>query len=258
MFNSIIFLIIILTAWAGWKQKFLTGSGAFASVLVGIAVAAGFGWKGLLILGCFFASSSFWSKFKNTVKKPIDEKLMKGSQRDWYQVLANGGTSAVIAVIHFFQPEDVTLILFLVSIAAANSDTWASELGVLSKARPVSILSFKRVDKGTSGAVSIFGTFSALMASFFIACVSAIIFGVASISFLIIITGFGFLGSMYDTLIGALLQPEYKCLECGLQTEKIVHCHQKTQKIKGTKLLNNDLVNVFSIILSVITCYLFV
>ncbi|PLT29195.1 DUF92 domain-containing protein [Peribacillus deserti] len=258
MWNSILFLIIIFTAWAGWKQKSLTASGAFAAVIVGTATALGFGWKGLFVLGCFFASSSFWSKYRNAVKKPIDEKLMKGSQRDWQQVLANGGAVAIIACIHFIEPGNVTEILFLVSIAAANSDTWASELGVLSRSRPVSILNFKSVDKGTSGAVSIFGTFCALMASFFIAFISAFIFEGASISFVLMITGFGFLGSMYDTLIGALIQAEYKCTVCGLHTEKLMHCNESTQKVKGISLLNNDVVNALAIVLSVITCCLFI
>ena len=61
-------------------------------------------------------------------------------------------------------------------MAAANSDTWASEIGSMSKGKPISVKTFKRAERGTSGAVSLLGTFAAVVGSFLIALPSYFLF----------------------------------------------------------------------------------
>jgi uncharacterized protein (TIGR00297 family) len=154
--NMIIISIIILGGFAGYRERSLSSSGAIAAVVVGVAVYFGFGFKGLFLLGLFFATSSFWSKYKSSAKKEIEEKLAKGATRDWRQVLANGGSAALLSIIYFFQQDMIWLIGFIVCLASSNSDTWASEIGTLSKRKPVYIRTFKPIEKGTSGAIRAF------------------------------------------------------------------------------------------------------
>src|SRR5689334_16691981 len=125
METLIIFTIIILTGLAGYLLKSLTVTGAVAAVLIGLAVYLGFGVNGLFLLGAFFLSSSLWSKYKSSQKKPIEEKLAKGATRDWRQVLANGGAAGLFSIIHYISDDSIWLVGFAVSLASANSDTWA-------------------------------------------------------------------------------------------------------------------------------------
>lgn len=241
----IIIAIIILTGFAGYILQSLTVSGAVAAVLVGIAVFLGFGGKGLFLLGLFFASSSLWSKYKSSDKKVIEEKLAKGATRDWRQVVANGGSAALISMVYFFHQDLIWLIGFTVCLASANSDTWASEIGSLSKRKPIYIRTFKRIEKGTSGAISLLGSCAALFGSLFIAFFSCWLFQL-DIYIGFIIFQFGFIGNILDTLFGAYFQQVYVCSQCGIETEKGLHCQIKTDRIKGYSLVDNDIVNFLS------------
>jgi uncharacterized protein (TIGR00297 family) len=237
--------IIIIGGFAGYLERSLSGSGAIAAVFVGIAVYFGFGIKGLLLLGLFFATSSYWSKYKSSAKKAIEEKLAKGSTRDWQQVLANGGSAALISIIYAIQPDIIWLIGFIVCIASSNSDTWASEIGSLSKSEPIHIRTFKRIERGTSGAISWLGTCAALLGSMLIALAGVLFFQLDLFHFFIIF-GFGFLGNLIDTFVGAYYQQSYICNVCGLETEKKAHCHTAAKRIKGYPLVDNDMVNFLS------------
>lgn len=248
--NFVYIVFIIVAALGGYLVKALSKSGAAAAMLVGLSVGLSFRLPGLLLLGVFFASSSFWSKFKASRKIKVEEKLEKGDRRDWKQVIANGGLAMIVSSIHFFSPSDLWLFAFIVSIAAANSDTWASEIGVLSKKRPFYILGFKRVERGTSGAVSLLGTTAAFFGAGSIAAFSVPFFQLPWKPWILLITVFGFLGNIMDTLLGALMQARYRCVECGLVTEKKFHCGNHTLLIKGARLLDNDIVNFTAITLS--------
>nr|WP_239587470.1 DUF92 domain-containing protein [Bacillus pakistanensis] len=227
----------------GWYSSNLSLSGAFSASVVGIVIGAAFGWDGLIILGVFFVSSSFWSRFKKGQKHAIDQKLAKTSKRDWQQVFANGGPAAIFSILYMGTNESSFFFAFLVSIAAANSDTWASEIGPLSKGKPFSLRTLKRVEKGTSGAISLVGTLSSLLGSIVIILFSYIMAPSMTIDEIIILSSLGFLGSIVDTMLGASVQVEYQCCRCGMRTEATNHCSFSTEKVKGIVPVNNEVVN---------------
>ncbi|WP_419956129.1 DUF92 domain-containing protein [Neobacillus niacini] len=241
----VISTIIILGGIAGYLERSLSSNGAIAAVIVGAAVYFGFGIKGLLLLGLFFITSSLWSKYKSSAKKDIEEKLAKGATRDWGQVAANGGSAALISIIYYFQQDLVWLIGFIVCLASSNSDTWASEIGTLSKRKPLYIRTFKPIEKGTSGAVSLLGTTAAIFGSMLIAFAGAWLFDLQLFHVFIIFL-FGFLGNVIDTIFGAYYQQVYICNKCGIATEKKVHCQMAAKRIKGYHLVDNDMVNFLS------------
>jgi len=75
-----------------------------------------------------------------------------------------------------YSQASIFILLFLISVIAATADTWATEVGVLSKSAPRLILSFKKVPQGTSGGVSILGTVAAFSGALIVAILGLLIF----------------------------------------------------------------------------------
>jgi len=238
--------IILVTVFAGYFTRLLTISGAAAAFIIGSLITLGLGVKGLIILGLFFGSSSFWSKIKSVKKERAEELLVKGSQRDWQQVIANGGLAAISSAMYYYSNDFDWVIGFCICLAASNSDTWASEIGSMSKGRPVDVKSFKRVARGTSGAVSLLGTSAAAAGSLLVATGAFLLLHL-ELNELLFIFILGFCGNIIDTFLGAFVQAGYQCPHCGLKTEKMIHCGQNTRLIKGFSILNNDVVNFLSV-----------
>ncbi|WP_423407400.1 DUF92 domain-containing protein [Heyndrickxia sp. MSNUG] len=241
----IIPFFIATVAAASFYFKFLSLSGTVSAFVTGLFIWSGFGIKGLILLGIFFVTSSLLSKYKQKRKENLGEVHEKGSARDWAQVAANGGTAAIAGLMNILFPDPVWMLAFSISLASANSDTWASELGVLSKSDPISIRGFKKVPRGTSGAISRFGTLAAAAGSLLIAFAANLLFNL-DLDWTVAIFVLGLAGSFVDTLLGAFLQAGYQCVECGLHTEKTMHCSKKTAQLTGHERVNNDAVNFLS------------
>lgn len=230
----------------------LTKSGGIASFVIGCFVGLGFGFKGLLVLGGFFITASLLSAYKISEKQGVIELLAKGAKRDHIQVIANGGVAALLGISYYFYATEVILISFLIVIASNTADTWASEIGVLSKQKPFSIKSFSRVPQGTSGAVSLLGTIAALFGALFITTISSFFFKEITLKLFILIVICGFLGNIFDTILGAFFQVKFKCQSCGLITERLTHCGKLTEHSYGLQIINNDFVNLLSGLLAAV------
>jgi uncharacterized protein (TIGR00297 family) len=236
---------IVIGAVLAWKSKMLSLSGAVMAIFAGSCLTLGFGIKGIILIGTFFVSSSLLSKWNGKKKSSLGEIHEKGSVRDWAQVFANGGIAAASGLAAFIWPTPLFILALGISLASANSDTWASELGTLSKRPPLSIRNFRRVATGTSGAISLGGTVAGFFGSLLLAVVATILFQL-SLEIFFFILFFGFFGMLIDTILGAYLQAEYICKKCGLHIEKPIHCQEKAVLCKGRSWIRNDTVNFIS------------
>ncbi|MFC0269999.1 DUF92 domain-containing protein [Metabacillus herbersteinensis] len=244
-----IYIVVLFLALLGWKVRALTVSGAISAFFVGSIIYLGFSFEGLILLGAFFATSSLLSKYKRRQKGFLEDILEKGDRRDYLQVLANGGVPAIVSIIYTLTPDSLLLVVFCTSLAAANADTWASEVGTLSKGKPRMLLTLMKVSRGTSGAVSWLGTRAAIGGALFIAFVALVTFQLEFHHFLLILS-FGFIGNLFDTILGSTLQVTYTCSQCGIKTERRIHCEKTGNQSSGLTLVNNDVVNFMAILLS--------
>jgi Raf kinase inhibitor-like YbhB/YbcL family protein/uncharacterized protein (TIGR00297 family) len=216
-----------------------------------------------VVLLVFFISSSALSRMFAKRKAGTGEKFSKGHRRDVAQVLANGGIAGLCVLLWQIFPGALwPWLAFAGALAAANADTWATELGVLSKTPPRSICTGKVMEQGDSGGVSWMGILAATGGSLLIALLAALPWpgipaeiGIATrgaIVLLITLAGLG--GSLVDSLLGATAQVIYTCPSCGKETEKhpLHSCGTATVYKRGWNWMNNDAVNAFCTLSGVI------
>ena len=135
----------------------------------------------------------------------------------------------------------------IASIAAATADTWATEIGVLSRRKPLLITSFEEVEPGRSGGITPLGLFATLLGGFFIFLTLYPFLGLSAFSPSII---GAVVGSLIDSLLGATIQGSYLCRVCGRLTEKSKHCGKHCLLVSGFEWFNNDVVNLVSTLLA--------
>ena len=239
------FLLGIVVGYLAYRVSALSAGGAVAASLVGGAIfgLGGMPWATLLLV--FFISSSLLSRVYKRRKSTLKEKFAKGSQRDYAQVLANGGLGALLVLIHWFNPDQIGLwIAFVGSMAAVNADTWGTELGVLSASPPRLITNWKEVEKGTSGGVTLLGYLASFGGAMIIGIFAAIFISRAMV-IMIAVFG-GLVGATVDSILGATVQGIFYCPKCEKETEShpVHHCGTETTYVRGWRWLNNDLVNL--------------
>ena len=243
------FVLAVIVAYLAHRAHSLNRSGAIAAVIVGTIVFGIGGLQWAVLLLTFFITSSGLSRAFKKRKTGLGEKFSKGHERDAGQVFGNGGVATFFAALHAFYPESILpWIGFSASLAAVNADTWATELGVLNPTPPRMITDLrKRVEKGTSGGISLFGTLASLLGSAVIALPAVLLSPTGTLPpvYFLLITAAGLAGSLFDSLLGATVQAMYYCPADKKETEKhpLHTCGTETIHIRGWKWLDNDWVN---------------
>ena len=209
-------------------------------------MCAAAGWSWALLLIAFFLSGTALSRYREAVKRARTESVVaKGGERDGWQVLANGGVFASAALASVIFPNAWWPLFGAGAIAAATADTWSTEIGTLSSALPISIVSWKKVASGTSGGITALGAFAALGGALFIAAGVLLVGWPARAASSAVIGGF--LGAALDSVLGAVVQSRRWCDTCERGTERAIHvCGNSTRPSGGIAWLDNDLVNALS------------
>jgi len=258
---------VIGTALAGGiaflsrRARFLSASGAVATFILGTVIFGFGGWAWSVPILTFFILSSLLSRVGKAAKLRYDLIFEKGSERDYAQVLTNGGIAGLLMILYLFYPAPEFYLCYLGALAAATADTWGTEIGVLWGRNPRLITTFRPVPPGTSGGVTAYGSLGAFLGAFLLSLsgnpfllgefthrLAAVLF-VAAFS--------GFLGSLVDSYLGATVQVQYQCPVCHKITERTVHCQgAPTTAVRGVQWMNNDWVNFLATISGALFVYL--
>ena len=197
-----IYLLPAGLALLALSARSLDYKGAMSALLMGVALLFFQNIYWLSILLVFFLVGTAATKVKAEYKKRYGfyQKI-----RSTENVIGNGGMALLMAITG-------NLYGFLGALSTATADTLSSELGVLSRERPVLITNFKRVHTGTDGAVSVLGTAAAMggvmiIASFVFLFNLSNGFGDINLAKVIFITVVsGLFGCTIDSIVGATIE----------------------------------------------------
>ncbi|XP_011314838.1 transmembrane protein 19 [Fopius arisanus] len=257
---------ILFAIW-GVKRRSLDLSGAMLGLLMGFILTLT-NYAHLACLISFFVSSSLATKFRAEKKRRVEADFKEGGQRNWIQVLCNGGMASQLALLYLLdvgcgeRPIDFDKDYrsswlstgILGAFACCNGDTWASEFGTaVGNSDPFLITSRKRVPRGTNGAVSWVGLLMSLLGGLLVGLfhyftvlytvdVAVLEHAVSQWPIIVVGGAGGFFGSIFDSLLGATLQYS------GINEEgKIVeHPGRGVKHICGRQILDNHSVNLLS------------
>ena len=258
-----------LIALLARRKKALTVDGAIAAFVLGTALMSiNGGWLYWSAMVVFFLTGTAVSRLGRERKRKFVPMHEHGSERNWVQVISNGGVGLVAAILCSVTEQGAFAIAAVISFAAANADTWGSEIGVLSRRAPRSILTGREITAGMSGGITVEGTFASLFGSLVIAVwfgllalvallVSGSQAGTSSIVRLLgtssVIVVFGFLGSIIDSILGASIQAQYVTAGDGSQqqqgepTERAGGPNGPNTLVRGVRFVTNDAVNLVSV-----------
>ncbi len=229
--------VLALAAFAG---RWLTKGGALAALSLGTILLAAGGLRGGALLAVFFVSGSILTY---TVRGGVIA-LAAGERRGRHawQVAANGSWAAAGSVLLALGRDGVGWAALVGALAAAQADTWATEIGRFSPRPPRLLTTGRAVPIGTSGAVSPLGTLGGVVGGALMAGLAWAL-GISGEIAAAALAG-GVLGMTADSLLGATVQAVYYCEVCAARTESPRHaCGRAAVAVGGWKWLDNHAVN---------------
>ncbi len=218
------------------RRKSLSVGGAVAAGALGAVVLVTVGPRWLVPLFVFFLSSNVIGRVWPVGRDAGDVK--DKLPRDAVQVLCNGGLYGVLAAA------GAPLILLLVVMAVATSDTWASEIGKHFRQATYDILRRAAVPPGLSGGVSSSGTLGGAAGAGLIGALGFLLLPDFSPGGLLLVAGSGFVGMLLDSLLGAAAQARYGDPLTGTRSDIAA---PGGKLVSGYEWMTNDLVNLLSI-----------
>ncbi len=222
-----------ILAWIGLTVGWLTIGGAIAAFVVASLIFIGTGLAGGVLLAIFFVSGSLLTYSRTHPNQ--------AGGRQASQVLANAGWAAGASGLVALGWTCGWSVL-IGSLAAAQADTWATEVGQTAPGHPRLITTGNIVPRGSSGAISLRGT---LAGSAGAATMSLTGLAVGLEAYVVVGAALGGVtGMLADSLVGATAQAKYQCQRCSAVIEVRDHCHHRAARVRGIPGLDNDVVNV--------------
>jgi len=263
-------------------RKSLTITGCLVAFPVGLAAIAG-GFRCTSVLLTFFISSTIATKLaggkKSVIYQDHAEETKKGRKPS--QVVANGSVGTVLGFIHIAilgiwqdarsnahdgdemicgQWHRMLFLAYVGSYAFGAADTFASEIGMLSKSQPRLITTWRIVPSGTNGGVTLLGFAVSALGALLVGLSGSFSFSIENglcFDWTVALTGLvvGVVGTVIDSILGATLQ--YSGAKVMSKDDKkhtvILNTPGKdVESVGGLDILSNSTVNFISSLCSAI------
>ncbi|ASJ15813.1 hypothetical protein A3L04_01355 [Thermococcus chitonophagus] len=195
--------VITLLGLLSYKSGALDFKGAIGAMFLGYLILSLGSWVTFFALLTFLIMGTLATRFK------AREKLELGNldtHRSLGNVLGNGLAPLLFLIIEVIIKNDYGWAAVFSSIATANADTLASEIGKPLGKNPRLITNFRKAKPGEEGAVTLVGELAALLGALVIGLIGTFSISDYKLKMLLSVTIAGFIGANIDSLIGATLE----------------------------------------------------
>jgi uncharacterized protein (TIGR00297 family) len=202
-----VLLICLVLGILIYKKRILDAKGTVLAVLMGVFIYLSAGLPWLLLLLSFLFMGFATTRYRYAYKRKLNVSEPNEGRRRVINVLANGALPTVFAGLYYLGEGSYFFIAgYIASVATVTADTLSSELGVLSRRRPVLITTLEKVPHGTNGGVTPLGELAGLGGALLIGML-AYALGMAPLKLCLAsaLLG-GVFGFNFDSLLGATLE----------------------------------------------------
>ena len=258
-------LVAFPIAYVVSRQQLMSRDGVLAAIVVS-SLSFALGLPGFLLMFTFFATSTALTKLKYEVKAGKGAAERAGG-RNWRQVVGAGGVACAIALPAALALRlwgdarlgGALLLAYASAIAVSNADTWAVEVGALSRASPRLIVKpWVKVPPGTSGGVTLLGEIASISGALVVAATYATLCWLAPLigsswavnnllAAAAVVALSGWAGEVLDSVVGATLQVKYFCPKCRVLSDTPVHrCGSRCKFHSGLRWVTNEVTNIIA------------
>jgi len=241
-------LVVILAAFLAYRRGIYTADGAAAGVAVYAAASlAGTVWAVLTAL--YVVASILLSGYGAEVKASRLGRLQGRAYHTWRHLAGRLGWGMVLVILVQLQHTDVLDYAFVGVIATALADVAATELGTLSAQPPRRLSDGVATSYGAPGAVSQIGLVAAAagswLAGFIVALRARALWNDALLWLPMAALAGGFIGTLSDSLLGAVAQSRYYCEHCRMISRSATHwCGLNASHTGGLRWVTGELVGL--------------
>ena len=205
-FGNLIAALLVTGVFAAlaYALGMVSWGGALGGFAVGAVIYVCLGLQGFAVLALFVVGGSALTRLGYRSKQRRGIAQPRGGRRGARNALANCGVALLCALLAVPFPSETFAAAFVASLGAAFADTAESEVGQLARRTPRLITTLRKVPPGTDGAISIPGTCAGLVAAGLTALLGLWLGLVAGPGIALQVAGAAFLGTVADSLIGAL------------------------------------------------------
>ncbi len=197
-------IVTALFAVLAYALGMVSRGGAMGGFLVGTLIYACLGPQGFAILALFVVGGSLLTRLGYGRKRRAGTAEAGGGRRGARNAIANCSVALICALLAALTSSHAFTAAFVASLGAAFADTAQSEVGQLYCRAPRLITTLRQVPPGTDGAVSPPGTLAGLVAAALTAALASTLGLIDSPTSMILVTLAAFLGTVADSLLGAL------------------------------------------------------
>jgi Predicted membrane protein len=199
---------LVLGIGAYWA-KAADSDAVLSETLVCLLVILFGGLTWFMLLLAFYLLGGGFTRYGYSHKAKLGIAQSHGGVRGYKNVYSNSLVPLVLAVCYgVYRNEvfnEIFIFAFIASVATANGDTLASEIGETSRSKPRMITTLKETEPGVDGGVTPLGEAASIAGALIIGILAAVTGMTGPFGIVVAAIG-GFLGTNFDSFLGATLQ----------------------------------------------------